>query len=533
MQSVKNYPEIKKYIKISLFSSFLITSIVNIIFIATSCYTYFVIKALTKTQNIASILTPTITIIILYAFCYAIIVKRDNLIIGLSRFIDFLSFNNIINVGVIINARTNSTITSKLLMKDIETIKQFILQKQIIGIFNLPWIFISIAIICYFSYTNAVICGLCLIICLLLTIFNGKYYKQFNTSQTKENYDFINDLFENSKSIRCNFNIENIIRNKALEDTQNYNENSIIGKKISFFNSLMMFFISFSQVLIFITSIILVLIKEFTFGEFILTIILSNKTLFSLNKSFTSLLGLSKIKKSFYRINDAIQKTNDISLSQKPKNNDKLSIELQEVSYLDFKTQKEIFTNINGELIGGEIYVVNCKNNDKNVSFLNLLSGNFLPSNGKIVNNKIENNDNKFLFYLPKEPFFIKGTILENISGFEEKPDIIRIKNIIKSLDFDGEIEKLKYGLDTILTSKKEYSEPFLKKINIASMIYQNANILILEEPFELLDNKSALYIVDLINTNKKLGKMIVLSTTNINNEYIDLLNSINIIDFQ
>ena len=121
---------------------------------------------------------------------------------------------------------------------------------------------------------------------------------------------------------------------------------------------------------------------------------------------------------------------------------------------------------------------------------------------------------------------------MENISGFEERPDVVKVMSIIKSLDIYNEISKLKYDLDTILTSKKDYNELFIKKINLETMIYQNSDIVILEEPFEILDDNSASYLVDFINTNKTLGKMTILSAIDIENKYVDRLNSINIIDF-
>ena len=532
MQNVKNYPEIKQYSKKALFSSFFINSIINIIFITTSCYTYFVINTLTKTQNIISILTPTITIIILYAFCYALIVKRDNIINGLGRFIDYLIFNDIIKIGVIINARTNSKIPAKSLMNDISVIKQFITQKNIIGLFDFPWILISCAIICYFSITNLIICLTCILLCLLLVLVEKKYYRQYNQTKIKEGYDFINELFENSNFIRCNFDFENIIRNTATENTKIYEENSILTKKISFYNSVIRFFISFSQVLIFLISIIFVLVHNFTFGEFILTIILSNKIFNMVNNSLNSVVIFSNVKQSFNRINDAMQKTYNLDLLKKPNIADELSIELKDVSYTNYITQQETFSNINGKLYGGEIYVVNSYNEEKNTTFLNLLAGIFRPSNGRIINNKI-NNESHFSFFLPKEPFLLRGSILENISGFEERPDVVKIMSIIKSLDIYNEISKLKYDLDTILTSKKDYNELFIKKINLATMIYQNSDVVILEEPFEILDDNSASYLVDFINTNKKLGKMTILSAIDIENKYIDKLNSINIIDFK
>ena len=531
MQKLDTYGDIKKYTRKTIFASFFVNCIINIVFLFASCYAYFILNTLIKTKNIYSIIAPTILILILYGFTYTIVIKRDNLILNIGRFFDYIFFRHIIKTGIIINARTNNTEPAKKLIGDVIKIKTFLLNKCIIGLFDIPWIFISILIIGYFSLINAIVCLFCIVCCSFLILKANKYTTIINTIKSNENYDFIHQLFKNSQFVQCNFDYENVIKKTAVENTLNYKHITKYNKRIAILQSILKFIVSVSQIAIFLISVFLMIINDFTFGEFILTIILTNRTLNVVGSTLQSIIHFSDTIKAYSRINDAIEKTYNINTKNTQKVCNELKISMHNVSYLDFTTQKEIFDNLNGEFVGGEIYVVNDNNKAKIQTFLKLISGLFLPTKGTIYNCNIDNGYD-FISYYQQEPTIINSTILDFISGFEEQIDLVKINNIIKTLNIE-EIKTMKYSLNTLLQSKHTYSKEFLRKLNLARIIYRNTNVIILEEPFENIDDITAKYLVDYINTYKKLGKMVILSADNLENEYIKQLSSINIVSFQ
>ena len=162
--------------------------------------------------------------------------------------------------------------------------------------------------------------------------------------------------------------------------------------------------------------------------------------------TLSSITNFSNIRKSYARINDAIDKTYNILQKQKPQLCNKLAIELKDVSYIDYTTQKNIFDNLNGIFVGGEIYVIQDKNIEKKQTFLQLISGIYLPSTGNINNFNLDNGYD-FISYYQQEPISLDAKIVDFISGFEEQPDLVKIDNIITAIKID-EIDKSKYGLE-------------------------------------------------------------------------------------
>ena len=118
MQKLDTFGDIKKYTRKTIFASFFVNCVVNIVFLLASCYTYFVINTISNTRDIYKIITPTIITLILCAFAYTLIIKRDNLILSTSRFLDYLLFRHLIKIGIIINANTNSNKTAKKIIND-------------------------------------------------------------------------------------------------------------------------------------------------------------------------------------------------------------------------------------------------------------------------------------------------------------------------------------------------------------------------------------------------------------------------------
>ena len=71
MQKLDTFGDIKKYTHKTIFASFFVNCVVNIVFLLASCYTYFVINTISTTRDIYKIITPTIITLILCAFAYA------------------------------------------------------------------------------------------------------------------------------------------------------------------------------------------------------------------------------------------------------------------------------------------------------------------------------------------------------------------------------------------------------------------------------------------------------------------------------
>ena len=171
----------------------------------------------------------------------------------------------------------------------------------------------------------------------------------------------------------------------------------------------------------------------------------------------------------------------------------------------------EIIKNVNIVLESGHIYGFIGRNGSGKTMLLKMICGFIKPSTGKIL---LNNND------IYKKNFFtddIKALIespkfINDLSGFDNLKLLAGIQKKIT----DNSIEEWlkKFGLFSEkdkLYSK--YSLGMKQKIGIIQVLMENPNVIILDEPFNGLDEKSVKLVKDILMTEKKNGKLIIISS--------------------
>ena len=143
-------------------------------------------------------------------------------------------------------------------------------------------------------------------------------------------------------------------------------------------------------------------------------------------------------------------------------------------------------------------------------TLVSLIAGLMMPSKGKLyIDKKLLNQNNlsnwkNKISYVPQETIIIDGSISANISlGLNEN---INMNQLIKAL----EITKLDKFIPYI-NSEKKMGERGIKisggerqRIGLARAIYDNKEIIILDEPFSALDKTTAeLILLNIINYKK------------------------------
>ena len=523
MQHISKFEEIRAIVRSSITASFVLTSIINLMFLCGSGYTYFIFNSLAKNVSWKAIIVPTVAVILLCIFTQILQIKRNTIVFNLARFLDSITFNNFIKLGIILNRRQNSVRPSQKLMQDILMIKNFILQKGLIGFFEIPWCIVAIAIIGFLSRINLVICVACLVLLIVILILQKHSLRcdilDVSHNDTK-NDDNLSEIFKNYQYISSNVDVENLVAYYAEINEENFTKNEATRRKFEMWQSASKIAISVFQTAIFLHSAFMLIHHHFSFGEFILTTILAGKTITTMERCAHSISLSKNVKKAFSRIADALQKV-ATTTSNAFIPSDKTMIGLINVSHKDLH-------NISCDLEGGNIYVIQGLSETTTSDFLKLVGGIITPESGKI---NCFNNENgyKFLHYCPDKVTFPGVRIVDIITGFSEI-DTIRIDNILQMLNCKPEIDKLEDGVYTSLYQLETHSLSFIKKINLAAMLYSNANVVILEEPFKYLDETATENLIISINTMQKIGKLIVMSCSN--EDLIRQLNNVNLIKF-
>ena len=507
----ENNKGVKKNIKLLLTISFFITCTVNILFFATSYYIYvsFNYWLLYKTYNTFVIIFASICIILCYIFGYVLIVTRNKIIKEITRFIDSFVYNKVIPSGVVINLYSNSAKPSRIILNEIDKIKTFISQNGILALEDVPWLFFLMLVEYKLSFT-------CLILLLCLTIFIFFSYVLFSYNlgeknkilNYQKNIDYCSHILDNYEFF-CNFNINNVSQNYAIYDEKLYEEKNIQEQKMKIKSTINNFITNLVQIIILIISIFLFIQNDLDISSLIVSIIICFYISKKLTNSIEAIFDIIAIKKSIQVIKSNIQQSSRyFSIMRTSHLTKKLfyknEIILKNINYKNIKNYSNHFS-------GGKIYNLHSSSNDIKDNLLKIIAGIIKPTGG-LVEININNSSYNNIFYCPMEPIYVYGRIIDIITGFNQEINFIKLNNIIDVLNINDDFEWLKINMNcSIDKTINENNIYFIKKLNIASALYSNSNILVLNNPFVYLDNKTTSKLKAYLYNFSKLGKIVIL----------------------
>lgn len=170
----------------------------------------------------------------------------------------------------------------------------------------------------------------------------------------------------------------------------------------------------------------------------------------------------------------------------------------------------KVLDNISMELESGKIYGLQGKNGSGKTMLMRVICGLVYPERGEInIDGKILGKDISFpqsVGVLIENPSF-----LSNYTAFENLKLLAAIKGKIK----DDEIKKAitDVGLDPQERKKyKKFSLGMKQRLGIACAIMEHPDLLILDEPFNALDQTGIELIRNLILKLKQEGALIILA---------------------
>lgn len=170
----------------------------------------------------------------------------------------------------------------------------------------------------------------------------------------------------------------------------------------------------------------------------------------------------------------------------------------------------EIIKNINVVFNLGNIYGLYGRNGSGKSVLMKLICGFLIPTSGEILINGINFNLEKdypknLRAVIEKPSFFPDLTGFENLKLLAEIQNKITDDEILKSLEIVNLLEEKdkKYS---------KYSLGMKQKLAIAQAIMENPQILILDEPFNGIEEKTVNKIIEYLKEEKK-EKIIIFST--------------------
>lgn len=181
---------------------------------------------------------------------------------------------------------------------------------------------------------------------------------------------------------------------------------------------------------------------------------------------------------------------------------------------LSIKTDsKTLYDDVSYTFEIGKKYLLRGESGTGKTSLLNTLIGYNRDYDGSITFNSLSENDlsdddlNSYISYCHQEPFLFIGSLLDNITMYDEKPNMERVNELIKlcKLDKFAEIR----GLNTLLDNNENaISIGEMQRISLARALYFDKPVLFLDEVTSSVDAENANDIFDVIKNIK--GKLII-----------------------
>lgn len=192
-------------------------------------------------------------------------------------------------------------------------------------------------------------------------------------------------------------------------------------------------------------------------------------------------------------------------------------IQAQNLTF-SYPGQKELINNASFSLESGKIVLLMGPSGSGKTTFLRLIQAMELPQSGDLLICGIKTscwNRNMLrarIAYVPQEPIFFYGTILENLLDFGQH-DLDRVIWAAKMANIHERICKLNGKYDTYLNDARNvFSGGELQRLAMARSLCRQADIFILDEPTSALDYENEMLLYEAMK-NFKDKRIIILCT--------------------
>jgi ABC-type multidrug transport system fused ATPase/permease subunit len=189
--------------------------------------------------------------------------------------------------------------------------------------------------------------------------------------------------------------------------------------------------------------------------------------------------------------------------------------------YFDFG-DKSVLKSFSLKMEKGDMIGVSGISGRGKTTLVNLLLGFLSPDQGDVyVNGQVADTGARRRFwqrisYIKQQPFFLHGSVAENITLEESSYDKKRLNDILIQTGIDQIIHLFPEGLDTIIAENgKNLSGGQRQRFILARALYKDFDLLVLDEPFSELDKAAEMELLKQLRNLAGMGKIILLITHN------------------
>lgn len=229
-----------------------------------------------------------------------------------------------------------------------------------------------------------------------------------------------------------------------------------------------------------------------------------------------------QIRAYAFTVNDLMEKTK----AEEESNNNKETVD--PIRKLEFRNlsfsygDKKIISGLNLSASQGDFIGISGISGRGKTTLLNLLLGFANQEDGQILFNDVPADMLKrkqyqaLISYVKQQPFLIHDTVRCNITLEEKDEDKTKLQHALELTGLDHLLKTWPEGLDKLVTENgKNISGGQRQRIVIARALYHDADMVILDEPFNELDKASESLLLQHFREMANAGKIVLLVTHN------------------
>ena len=170
-----------------------------------------------------------------------------------------------------------------------------------------------------------------------------------------------------------------------------------------------------------------------------------------------------------------------------------------------------ILDNVSIEFESGKIYGLIGRNGSGKSVFLKLLCNFYVPTSGEILYDGLNINE-KNIFLPDTRALIEKPSFLPDLSGFDNLKLLASIQGKIGDKKINESLKKVNL-FDDKDKKYKIYSLGMKQKLGIAQVLMEDTKVMILDEPFNGIEEKTADKLRNILKEEVKKDKIIIIAS--------------------
>lgn len=357
------------------------------------------------------------------------------------------------------------------------------------------------------------------IILSVVVLFFGRFFaKEYPVSMEKyaDLQAFINESFSGIESIKTYPSFRTFKNQYDRKQKENIQTGWNIGEKWIMQNSYCSMIEKLSSVFILVFGSLFVMNEKMTLGQVAGFISLSGFFTNSVGVLLDLQAGVQEAFAAIKRLFEVLDEDTEVEFTGLRLADDIPEITFKNMSF-SYSKENELFNDFNLIIKPGEWISFAGKTGSGKTTIAKLLLKLYRPLSGQISWNGIDlskidtENLRLKIAYIPQEVVLFSGTIIQNITMFDESIKKDKIIEICKTVGIYEKIMSLESGFDTVVGERGfSLSGGEKQKIVICRALLKNPSIIIFDEATSNLDVESEKMIVEIIQKLKQENKTII-----------------------